>query len=169
MILSIIAAVANNNVIGSNNRLVWHIPADLKHFKKTTMGHTLIMGRRTFESLGKPLKGRTTIVVTRKSDYDAGGCTVAGSVKEAIRMVRNEKEVFIAGGADIYNQTIDLYQTRRMYITRIYANFEGDAFFPEIDPGKWELTDIQEHQPDEKNIYPYAFMEYRKISSRRKR
>ena len=167
MILSIIAAVANNNVIGSENRLVWHMPADLRHFKKMTMGHTMIMGRLTFESLGKPLKGRKTIVISRNTDYDAMGCQVAGSVKEAIKLVKHEKEVFIAGGAEIYNQTIDLYQTRRMYITRIYANFEGDAFFPDIDTGKWELIDIEHHEPDEKNIYPYAFMTYKKISRQR--
>ncbi len=162
MKMYIIAAIANNNVIGSENRLIWHLPADLKHFRELTMGHTLIMGRKTFESIGKPLKGRKTIVVTSGKDYDAQGEQVAHHIKEAVRMVKDEKEVFVAGGSDIYEQTIDLYHTRRMYITRIFANFEGDAFFPEIDPEKWELIDMEEHKPDENNKYPYAFMTYKK-------
>ncbi len=162
MKMYIIAAIANNNVIGSENRLIWHLPADLKHFRKLTMGHTLIMGRKTFESIGKPLKGRKTIVVTSRKDYDAQGEQVAHNIKEAIRMAKGEKEVFVTGGSDIYEQTIDLYHTRRMYITRIFANFEGDAFFPDIDPEKWELIDMEEHEPDDKNKYPYAFMCYKK-------
>lgn len=162
MKLSIVAAVANNNVIGSENKLIWHLPADLKHFKELTLGHTLIMGRKTFESIGKPLKGRKTIVVTSKEDYDAQGEEVAHSLKEAVRMVKHEKDVFVAGGSDIYEQAMELYHTRRMYITRIFANFDGDAFFPEIDTGKWELLEMEEHEPDEKNKYPYAFMTYKK-------
>lgn len=162
MKMYIIAAIANNNVIGSENRLIWHLPADLKHFRELTMGHTLIMGRKTFESIGKPLKGRKTIVVTSRKDYDAQGEQVAHDIKEAIRMVKDEKEVFVAGGADIYEQTIALYHTRRMYITRVYANFEGDAFFPDIDPDQWELIDMEEYEPDDKNKYPYAFMTYKK-------
>ncbi len=162
MILSIVAAVANNNVIGSENRLIWHMPADLRHFKELTMGHTLIMGRKTFESIGKPLKGRKTIVVTSRKNYKPEGAETAQSVRDAIRMVKQEKEVFVTGGSEIYEQTIDLYHTRRMYITRIYANFEGDAFFPDIDPEKWELMEMEEYEADEKNQYPYAFMTYKK-------
>ncbi len=162
MILSLVAAVANNNVIGNENQLIWHMPADLKHFKDLTMGHTLIMGRKTFESIGKPLKGRNTIVVTTQTDYDAKGCNVVSSVREAIRAVKREKEVFVAGGGNIYKQTIGLYHTRRMYITRIYANFEGDAFFPDIDPEHWELIQFEEYEADENNKYPYAFLTYKK-------
>ncbi len=162
MKLSLVAAVANNNVIGSENRLIWHMPADLKHFKKLTMGHTLIMGRNTFESIGKPLKGRNTIVVTSRKNYDARGERTAASIKEAVRMVKQEKEVFVVGGSGIYEQTIDLYHTRRLYITRIFANFEGDAFFPEINTKKWDLIEMEEHEPDEKNKYPYAFLTYKK-------
>ncbi len=165
MKMYIIAAIANNNVIGSENRLIWHLPADLKRFRELTMGHTLIMGRNTFESIGKPLKGRNTIVVTTRKDYDAQGEQVAHNMKEAIRMAKDKKEVFVAGGSDIYEQTIALYHTRRMYITRIYANFEGDAFFPEIDLEKWELIDMEKHEPDENNKYPYAFMTYKKKAS----
>ncbi len=162
MKLLLIAALGNNNVIGKENSLMWHMPADLKHFKNLTMGHTLIMGRKTFESMGKPLKGRTTIVVTGKKDYDAQGCRVANSISEALQIVKDQKDVFVAGGEEIYRQTIDLYQARRLYITRIYGNFEGDTFFPEIDPYQWELIEMEEHEPDEKNKYPYAFLTYKK-------
>lgn len=162
MILSLIAAVANNNVIGFENRLLWHMPADLKHFKNLTMDHTLLMGRKTFESIGGPLKGRRIIVITSQQDMDFEGCETAGSVKEAVKKVRKEKEVFVAGGEEIYRQTIDLYHSRRLYITRIYANLEGDAFFPDIDPKKWEIIAFEEHNADKKNPYPYAFMTYKK-------
>lgn len=163
MILSLVAAVANNNVIGSENRLIWHMPADLKHFKELTMGHTLIMGRKTFESIGGPLRGRKTIVVTGRKDYKAEGeCHVVPSLREAIRAVKGEKEVFVAGGGEVYKQTIGLYHTRRMYITRIYATFEGDAFFPDIDMDRWELIRFEEHEADDRNKYPYAFLTYKK-------
>ena len=168
MKLLLIAALGNNNVIGNNNQLMWHMPADLKHFKNLTMGHTLIMGRKTFESMGKPLKGRETIVVTKKDNYTAHGCRVANSISEAIKMVKDQKDVFVAGGEEIYRQTIDLYQTRRLYITRIYGNFEGDAFFPEINPDKWELIEMEEHEPDEKNKFPYAFLTYKKRTGQKK-
>ncbi len=162
MKVSLIAAVANNQVIGNNNRLVWHLPADLRHFKKLTMGHTLIMGRKTYESIGKPLPGRKTIIITSQKAYKAAGCIVAGSVEEAIKLVKGEKDVFVAGGAEIYEQTINLYHTRRLYITRIFANFEGDTFFPQIDEEKWELLERVDYEADEKNPYPYSFLVYKK-------
>ncbi len=167
MKLSLIAAVANNNVIGSENKLIWHMPADLKHFKECTMGHTMIMGRKTFESIGKPLKGRRTIILTSKEGYDAEGADVVHSIKDAIKLVKGEKDVFVAGGSEIYRQFIDLFYTRRLLITRIYANFDGDAFFPEINPEKWDMIDNQDHEPDEKNKYPYAFQVYKKKKSAR--
>lgn len=164
MKIYLIAAVANNHVIGSNNRLIWKLPADLKHFKAMTMGHTLIMGRKTFESIGTPLKGRNTIVVTRQKDYDAKGCAVANSLKEALCLANGEKEVFVAGGGEIYAQAIRLHLTRRIYLTRIFANFEGDAFFPEIDQEKWELIERSDREADEKNPYPYSFQIYKRKS-----
>ena len=164
MKIYLIAAVANNNVIGNNNRLMWKLPADLKHFKDMTMGHTLIMGRKTFESIGTPLKGRTTIVVTRQKGYDAKGCGVAHSLKEALSLVKDEKEVFVAGGGEIYALAIKLHQARRIYLTRIYAEFEGDAFFPEIDQSRWELIERNDWEPDEKNPYPYSFQIYKRKS-----
>ncbi len=167
MKLYLIAAIANNNVIGNNNQLIWHMPSDLKHFKSLTMGHTLIMGRKTFESLGSPLKGRKTIVLSRQTSYDAQGCQVAGDLNEALKLVQKEKEVFIAGGAQIYRQSIKMNQARRIYLTRIFASFEGDAFFPEIDPGQWELIERTDNQPDEKNPYAYSFQTYKRRSGSR--
>ncbi len=165
MKLSLIAAVANNNVIGRDNKLLWRVPADLKHFRKLTMGHTMIMGRKTFESIGKVLDGRKTIVVTKQENYDAKGAEVVHSIKQAIQSAKAEKEVFVVGGAEIYAQCIDLYLARCMYITRIYANFEGDAFFPDIDEEKWQLEEMEEFDADEKNKYPYAFLRYKKKRS----
>ncbi len=162
MKLILIAAAANNNVIGGDNKLLWHLPADLKRFKELTMGHTLIMGRKTFESIGKALPGRRTIIVTRQSDYKAKGCEIVPDLKEAICKVREESDVFVAGGGEIYRQVISLHYARRIFLTRIYANFEGDSFFPTIDPEKWELIEREEFQPDEKNPYPFAFLTYKR-------
>ena len=138
------------------------MPADLKRFKELTMGHTMIMGRKTFESIGKPLPGRKTIVITRNKQYDAKGCEVATDLKEAICKVKDEPEVFVVGGGEIYRQVINLHYTRRIYITRIYANFEGDSFFPDINPEKWELVERDDQQTDEKNNYPYTFLTYKR-------
>jgi dihydrofolate reductase len=162
MKLTLIAAVANNNVIGQNNKLLWHMPADLKRFKELTLGHTMIMGRKTFESIGKPLPGRKTIVITRNKDYDAMGCEVATDLKDAICKVREESEVFVAGGGEIYRQVMNLHFTRKIYITRVYANFEGDSFFPDISTEKWELIEREDQQTDEKNPYPFAFLTYKR-------
>ena len=162
MKLSIIAAVSNNNIIGNENRLIWHMPADLKRFKSATMGHTLIMGRKTFQSIGKPLPGRKTIVVTRQKDLDTQGCPKASSFKEAVNLVKKESEVFVVGGAEIYQQALESYYTKRIYLTRIFADFDGDTYFPEIDTEKWVLIEREDYEPDEKNTYPYAFLEYKR-------
>jgi dihydrofolate reductase len=162
MKLTIISAVANNQVIGMNNQLIWHLPADLKRFKELTMGKTLIMGRKTFESIGKPLPGRKTIIVTRNSDYYAEGCEIASNLKDALCKVKEESEVFVAGGGEIYRQVINLHFTRKLYITRVYANFEGDSFFPDISTEKWELVDREDQPIDEKNPYPFAFLTYKR-------
>jgi len=162
MRLIILAAVANNQVIGNNNQLLWHLPSDLKRFKETTMGHTMIMGRKTFESIGKPLPGRKTIVITRNEHYAANGCEVVTNLREALCKVKDECNVFVVGGGDVYRQTINLYLTRKLYITRVYANFEGDSFFPTVDCDKWELFEREDHQADEKNPYPYSFLTYKR-------
>lgn len=162
MKLSVIAAVANNNVIGNNNRLIWHMPADLKFFKNKTLGHTMIMGRKTFESIGKPLPGRKTIVVTGQEDYNAHGCEIAASFKEALKIAKDDGEVFVVGGAEIYNQAINHYYTKTIYITRIFANFDGDTFFPELDTNEWEIIERDDFEPDDKNKYPHSFMLYKR-------
>lgn len=162
MLKSIIVAKGNNNVIGKDNDLVWHMPADLKHFKNTTFGHYIIMGRKTFEALKKPLPGRTTIVITRNNNYQAEGCIVVHNIEEAFKIGKdnNQEEVFILGGAEIYRLSMDMAD--KIYLTEIKASFEGDAFFPEIDYSTWKETKRQEYEPDEKNPYPYAFVELKK-------
>lgn len=160
MIKIIIAAKSDNNVIGKNNDLVWHMPADLKFFMNKTKGHYVIMGRKTFESLGKPLPGRPTIIVTRKKDYQAEGCWVVNTIPKAFEIAdeQQQEDVFILGGAQIYEKTMDLAD--KMFITEIKSTFEGDAFFPEIDFNYWKEVARYEHSPDDKNKYPYAFVEY---------
>ncbi|MFP4090586.1 MAG: dihydrofolate reductase [Cyclobacteriaceae bacterium] len=162
MIRSIIAAKSDNNVIGKDNDLVWHMPADLKFFKNTTKGHWVIMGRKTFESMNGPLPNRTHIIITRKPDYQAEGCYVVSSIEAAFELAsrQNLDKVFILGGAEIYRQTMD--KAEQMYITEIKSTFEGDSFFPDIDSTYWQEVSREEHPADEKNPYPYAFVEYRK-------
>ena len=158
--VSIIVAMGRNRVIGRENGLIWHLPEDLRHFKETTMGKPLIMGRKTFESVGKPLPGRTNIIVTRKKDYSAPGCLVAGSVEQALELADNDQEVFIAGGGEIYEQATPLAD--RMYITIIDHDFDGDTFFPEFSSEKWMLTEERFHAADERNKYPMIFRTYEK-------
>jgi len=162
MIKSIIAAKSNNNVIGKDNDLVWHMPADLKFFKNKTKGHWVIMGRKTFESMDGPLPNRTHIIITRQPDYQAEGCYIVNSVEDAFRIAREQQleQVFILGGAEIYALSMD--KADQMYITEIKSTFEGDTFFPEIDMTYWKEVNREEHDADEKNPYPYAFVEYRK-------
>ncbi len=162
MIRSIIAAVAKNNVIGKDNGMVWHLPADLKYFKNKTKGHYVIMGRKTFESLDGQLPGRPTIIVTRQTDYHPEGCYVVHKVQDAFSLAeaKGEEEVFILGGAEIYKLTLRLDLIDKMYLTEIEAAFEGDSYFPEFDKTQWKETVREPHAPDEKNKYPFAFVEY---------
>jgi len=163
--LSIIVATAKNRAIGKNNQLLWHMPADLKFFRKTTSGHTVIMGRKTFESVGQPLPKRRNIVITRQPNYSAEGIEVAGSLEEALELCEHERttdEVFIVGGAEIYRQAMPL--TDKMYLTIINQEFEdADTFFPEIDDNQWQLENVEHHKNDEKNPYDYSFLLYTKV------
>ena len=168
MTISIIAALASNNVIGRGNQMPWHLSADLKRFKALTMGHHLIMGRKTFESIGRPLPGRTTIVVTRRSDFAPPDVVVAPSLDAALELARGDGEVFIAGGADIYDQMI--HRADRMYLTRVHADVEGDAFFPDFDDvTEWSLVDSEHYEPDDKNPLPYSFLTYERVAPARNR
>ncbi|MBB5436853.1 dihydrofolate reductase [Pedobacter sp. AK017] len=155
MTVSIVVAIAENNAIGKNNELLWHLPTDLKHFKQLTSGHTIIMGRKTFDSIGKPLPNRRNIVITRSNSLEIPGAEVVNNIDQALALCTAEKEVFIVGGAEIYRQAMD--KTDKIYLTTVHAGFEGDAYFPEIDQKKWEEVDNEPHQPDEKNNLAYTF------------
>lgn len=136
--LSLIVAHADNRVIGHNNQLPWHLPEDLKRFKKLTMGHHIIMGRKTYESLGRLLPGRTTVIVTRDPDYKVEGAKVVHSIPEALAACAEDSEPFLIGGAELYLQ--GLPDVTRLYLTRVFAQVRGDAFFPEIEMADWELV-----------------------------
>ncbi len=161
MILSLIVAVSKNNVIGADNGLLWQMPADLKHFKAVTIGHTIIMGRKTYESIGRPLPERKNIVVTRQEDFKAEGCEVVNSLQDAVDLCLREQEVFIVGGGEIYKQAI--HAADKIYLTRIYGMFEGDTVFPEINFSEWRLTKYLKHHSDAKNPFDYSFSEYERL------
>jgi dihydrofolate reductase len=158
MTISLVAAAGNNNVIGGNNKLLWKMPSDMKFFMNLTMHHAVIMGRKTYESFGRPLKDRRNIIITRDQNLSIAGCEVVHSLNEALNLVKKDNEVFIIGGADIYRQSITV--ANKIYLTRIYGDFEGDSYFPEINHDLWQQTAIAEYPADEKNPYPFAFLEY---------
>lgn len=162
MNISIIAAMATNRVIGFKNTLPWRLPADLKRFRHLTMGHHLLMGRKTFDSINRPLPGRTIIVLTRQPDFAAPDILVAHSVEEALSLVKGET-LFIAGGEEVYRQTLLIAHC--LYLTLIHSDFPGDAYFPHYAETDWVLTDHEHHQPDEKNPYPYSFLTYFRVSA----
>lgn len=155
MIVSIIVAIGENHAIGKNNQLLWHMPNDLKHFKDITSGRTIIMGRKTFDSVGKPLPRRRNIVVTRQ-DIIIPGCEVVKSIEDGLALCKDEDEVFIGGGAEIYKLAMHL--TDRIYLTIIHKSFDADTFFPEIDKLEWKEVKQENFEPDEKNPLPYSFI-----------
>ncbi len=161
MTISIIVAMGNNRAIGKDNRLLWHLPADLKYFKNTTMGKPVLMGRKTFESVGKPLPGRKNIIISGKKDFRAPGCVTAGTIEEAIEKSKPAEEIFIAGGGEIYSQSMPL--TNKLYVTKVSYSPEADTFFPEINPEIWKLIKCTGHKADEKNSYDMRFMVYERI------
>jgi len=156
MIISIIAAVADNMVIGNKNSLPWNLPADLEYFKKNTLGKPVIMGDKTFESIGKVLPGRKNIILSFNKDYKVEGCITVVSIEEALKEVGEDEEVMIAGGASIYKQFLPL--ANRLYLTFIHHNFNGDTYFPKFDINEWKEVKRIDNKPDEKNIYPYSFV-----------
>ena len=164
MIISTIVAVAKNNVIGKDNDIPWYLPADLKYFKKVTTGHYIVMGRKCYESIGRPLPKRTNVIVTRNPFFIATGCLVTHNVAEAVQLAEanGEEEVFIIGGGQIYE--IALPHVNRIYLTEVDLEVEGDIFFPEINPKEWRLIEEIKHDADEKNEYDYTF----KILERKK-
>ena len=142
--ISVIAAMARNHVIGINNRLPWHLPEDLKHFKTLTMGHHIVMGRKTFESLPGVLPGRTSVVITRSPVYQAPGCLVVNSIDNALAACKGDDEAFIVGGAELYAQALALAD--RLYLTEIQADYDGDARFPDFDHGQWREVSRESHR-----------------------
>jgi dihydrofolate reductase len=145
-------------VIGRGNELPWHLPADLKFFKQTTLGHPILMGRKTYESIGKPLPGRQNIVLTRSADFSAEGCEVVHTPEEAVARFAREDELFVIGGAEIFR--LFMPYVDKMYITRIDYDFEGDTYFPEIEKSEWKLVSSEAGTRDEKNPYDYRFEIY---------
>lgn len=163
-VISIIAAVARNGVIGRDNDLPWHLPADLAFFKKTTNGHPIILGRKNYESIGRPLPNRTNIVVSRDVSYTVDGCLVAHSLEDAISLASKQEqdEIFIIGGAQIYAQALPL--TTRMYLTQVHTDAAGDVFFPEFDNNDWTETWREHHQADDRNGFDFAFVKLERKS-----
>ena len=158
--ISIIAAIADNNAIGKNQQLLWHLPADMKHFKELTTGHAIIMGRKTFESLPNgPLPDRKNVVLTSLPEAGFVNCFACESMRDALDLCEKEDEIFIIGGALVYRQALS--KADKMYITRVHHEFENaDAFFPVVNCDLWEAVDRQECPADEKNAYPYTFLTY---------
>jgi dihydrofolate reductase len=161
--ITVIAAIAKNYALGKDNNLIWHLPADLKRFKKVTTGHYILMGRNTYESIGRPLPNRTTIIITRNKNYFKEGCLIANSLEQAIEMAKPAAQIFIIGGAQIYKETIAKDVAVQLDITLVHYSFEADVFFPEIDPKIWKEVAREDYKADEKNDYDYSFVSYQKI------
>jgi len=156
--VSAIVAAAENNAIGKDNQLLWHLPNDLRFFKRTTTGHTIIMGRKTYESVGKPLPNRRNIIVTRQAGYTADGAEVVHSLAAALESCAGEEEVFVVGGAEIYQQALPV--VNRIYLTRVHAALPGDSFFPQLDQQSWRLVSADHHPADDRHAYSYTFEIY---------
>ncbi|SHH85783.1 dihydrofolate reductase [Wenyingzhuangia marina] len=158
--ITLIAAIGDNNELGKNNDLIWHLPADLKRFKKITTGHHIIMGRKTYESIGKPLPNRTTIIITRNKNYKVEGCITTDSLEHAIEIAKKDENAFVIGGAKIYKKAIDLVD--ELDICEVHRTFDADVFFPKIDTNIWEEIKREDFKSDEKNIYDYSFVKYKR-------
>ncbi len=163
MIIALLVAAAENGVIGRDGDLPWRLPLDLQWFKRLTTGHAIIMGRKTFESIGKPLPKRRTIVVSRNTEYRSAGVDVAGSLEAALALVSDEAEVFIVGGAAIYREALPL--ANRLYLTRVHATVEGDVTFPTWDPTQWRLVWEERHSADAQHPYDFTFQQLDRVRS----
>ena len=161
MTVTIIVAMAENGVIGRDMDLPWHISADLKRFKALTMGHHIVMGRKTFESIGRLLPGRTTVIVTRQPDYQVDGAVIVNSLGAAQAAATDDSELFIIGGGQIYEIALPLAD--RLHVTRVHTEVDGDTSFPAIDWGQWELVSAERHGADEKNDHDFTFESYQRM------
>ena len=164
--ISLIAALDRNGVIGEGGKIPWRLPADLRYFKRVTMGKPLVMGRKTYESIGRPLPGRQNIVLTRQRDFEAPGCTVVHSVEEALAAAGDAEEVMVAGGGSVYRQFLSCAD--RLYLTFVDTTAEGDTTFPHFDRGRWQLVFEEVHPPDEQNAFSYRFTIFEKADPERK-
>ncbi|WP_035645661.1 dihydrofolate reductase [Flavobacterium sp. ASV13] len=153
-----IAAVAENNALGKNNDLVWHLPNDFKRFKSLTTNHHIIMGRKTFESFPKPLPNRTHVIITRQNDYNPEGCIIVDSIEKAIAVCPENEDSYIIGGGEIYNLALPF--TDIIEITKVHHTFDADTFFPKIDENEWILVESEENFKDEKHLYDYTYETY---------
>ena len=159
-LISLIAAMDENRLIGIDNRLPWQLPADLQYFRQVTMGKPILMGRKTYESIGRPLPGRMNIVLTSDPAFTADGCTVVHSVEEALNAAAGNDEVMVIGGASVYRHMLPIAQ--RLYMTLVHAQFEGDTHFPVIEPDEWREVERVDHPADERNAYHYSFVRYQR-------
>lgn len=162
MVISLIAALTTNRVIGRDNTLPWHLPKDLQHFKSLTLGKSIIMGRKTYQSIGRPLPQRHNIIVTRDKHFTATGCTVRHSLQEAINAVAEEKELFIIGGAEIYKQALPVADF--LYLTLIHADIPGNIYFPLFSQDDWEEIHREDFLADQNNSYPFSFITLKRIT-----
>lgn len=163
MTISLVVAAATNNAIGKDGKMPWHLPNDLKHFKNTTWGMPVVMGRKTFDSLGKPLPGRRNIVISRQPGFKPEGAAVVSSVDDALFLVKetDAKEAMVIGGGEIYKTLFD--KARRIYLTRVEAEPEADTYFPAIHPSQWRLVSQKDHEADEKNAYNHSFQVWERV------
>jgi|SRR5690606_3226307 len=155
---TIIAAVGENNALGKDNDLVWHLPDDFKRFKELTTGHYIIMGRKTFESFPKPLPNRTHVVITRQKDYKPEGCMVVNSLEKALELAKDDEQPFIIGGGEIYK--LGMHFSDKIELTRVHESFDADTFFPEINEDEWELSKSVYHPKDEKHKHDFTYLTY---------
>ena len=162
--ITIIAAIGSNNELGKDNDVIWHLPADLMRFKKVTTGHAIIMGRNTFESIGKPLPNRRSIIITRNTSYTKEGCEVVHSLEDAINLIQDQEHAFIIGGAQIYNESMNKNLVDQLDITEVHQNFEADVFFPVIKNSIWKEVSRASFSSDEKNKFNYSFITYKKLT-----
>lgn len=156
--ITVIAAVAENNALGKENQLLWHLPDDFKRFKTLTSGHYIIMGRKTFESFPKPLPNRTHVIISRQANYQPEGCIVVNSLEQAIEACPKTEEVFIIGGGEIYRQSIVVAD--KLDLTKVHTNFEADTYFPEVDLSEWQLVFEEYHPKDERHDFAFTFQTY---------
>lgn len=163
--INILLAASENNVIGKDNKIPWHLPADMRYFKKLTTDNVVIMGRKTFDSLGKPLQNRVNIVITRQESFDAGDAIVVHTIAEALKKGReyHGKEIFVIGGEEICRQALPYVE--RIYLTRIHAHVDGDTFFAPPNKSEWQLVASEKHEPDAQNKFAYDFEIYRRINN----